>query len=74
MGNCLKKNVIIDGIPDRWDIDEYFKDIEDVWGHVAIENNVKIDSGKFCEYLQFYYAETMRHSIQTKPQKLPLKT
>ena len=39
--------MIIDGIKDRWDIDEYFKDIEDVWGHVAFENNAKIDSGKF---------------------------
>ena len=45
--NFWKKNVIIDGISDRWDIDEYLKDIEDVWGYIAFENNLKIDSGKF---------------------------
>ena len=45
----IKKNVIIDGIPDRWDIDEYLKDIEDVWGHVVFENNAKIDSGRFLK-------------------------
>ena len=52
MWNSWKKNVIIDGISDRWDIDEYLKDIEDVWGYIAFENNLKIDSGKF------YYLNT----------------
>ena len=60
----IKKNVIIDGIPDRWDIDEYLKDIEDVWGYVVFENNAKIDSGKFLEKI-FVNSNCITHRLVT---------
>jgi hypothetical protein len=63
-GNCtiIQKNVIIDGIKDRWDIDEYFKDIEDVWGHVAFENNAKIDSVTF-ENLRIIRGQSVKKTL-----------
>ena len=67
--------MIIDGIKDRWDIDEYFKDIEDVWGYVAFENNAKIDSGRFWK-TNIRNSQIVLHIVfkRIKPQKLPLKT